>query len=107
MSNDRVDVLIALLSCAMVLAAFVALKSRPAAAVLILLSLVWLIVDKRFEGPLLWRLDRAHGLVAADIPGLIAGLIGLVLLVASPLREGHSSTFKARSVEPQPDLSVR
>jgi hypothetical protein len=48
---------------------------RPAAAVLALEGLVWLVLDKWFEGPTLVAVSEDHGLVLADLVGL-AALVG-------------------------------
>ncbi len=45
------------------------LGERWSAAVLVLLGLVWLRIDKRFEGPHLLVLGHEHGLVLADLVG--------------------------------------
>jgi hypothetical protein len=51
---------------------------RPAAAVLALEGLIWLVLDKWFEGPTLVAVSEGHGLVLADLVGL-AALIGAVV----------------------------
>jgi hypothetical protein len=45
---------------------------RTTAAVLALEGLVWLVLDKWFEGPTLMRFTEDHGLVLADLVGLAA-----------------------------------
>jgi hypothetical protein len=45
---------------------------RPAAAVLALEGLAWLVLDKWFEGPVLVRIADDHGFVLADLVGLAA-----------------------------------
>jgi hypothetical protein len=45
---------------------------RPAAALLALEGVVWLFVDKWFEGPKLIRFGPDHALVLADLVGLAA-----------------------------------
>jgi hypothetical protein len=45
---------------------------RTTAAVLALEGLVWLVLDKWFEGPTLVRIADDHGLVLADLVGLAA-----------------------------------
>jgi hypothetical protein len=37
----------------------------------LLLTAVWLRVDKRFEGPLVFEVSRNHGLVVGDLGGLL------------------------------------
>jgi hypothetical protein len=48
---------------------------RAAAAVLALEGLIWLVLDKWFEGPTLVAVSEDHGLVLADLVGL-AALVG-------------------------------
>jgi hypothetical protein len=48
------------------------LGDRPAAAVLALEGVAWLIADKWFEGPTLLRISQNHGLVLADFVGIAA-----------------------------------
>ena len=57
------------------------LGDRPAAAVLALEGLVWLFVDKWFEGPTLVAVSHNHGLVLADLVGLTALVGAAVCLV--------------------------
>ena len=47
-------------------------------ATLGLLCIVWLRVDKNFEGPHVAVFSQDHGLVLADLVAIIAGLAGLV-----------------------------
>lgn len=53
---------------------------RWAAAVLLLLAVAWLLVDNRFEGPVLVRLGGHHGIVLSDLAAVaalaVAGLAG-------------------------------
>jgi hypothetical protein len=51
---------------------------RTAAAVLALEGLVWLVLDKWFEGPILVRVADDHGLVLADLVGLVAVFVAAV-----------------------------
>ncbi len=48
------------------------LGERWSAAVLVLLGIVWLRIDKRFEGPHLLVFGHEHGLVLADLVGFAA-----------------------------------
>jgi hypothetical protein len=48
------------------------LGERWAALVLALLAFVWLRIDKRFEGPHLIVFGNEHGLVVADLVGILA-----------------------------------
>jgi hypothetical protein len=45
---------------------------RAGAALLALEGVVWLIIDKGFEGPHLYYFAHGHGLVLADFVGLAA-----------------------------------
>jgi hypothetical protein len=58
---------------------------RPWAAPLAASSVVWLMINKRMEGPVLLPVTSQHGLVAADLAGL-AGLTlaALILVVGGP-----------------------
>lgn len=106
MPHDRLVAAVCLLSGAMVLAAVLALRSRIAAVLLIFLALAWLNIDKYFEGPVLWSLDRTHGLTLADVPALIAGLVGLVLLVISPLGKRRSAVPRVDPTAAKPTLTL-
>jgi hypothetical protein len=63
----------------LVLAALVLLAAAsgrwglPGAVALAVVSGLWLLVNKRAEGPLLWSVTPHHGLTATDLAGL-AGL---------------------------------
>jgi hypothetical protein len=48
------------------------LGDRSAAVALAVEGVMWLIVDKWFEGPTLVRVSENHGLVLADLVGLAA-----------------------------------
>jgi len=48
------------------------LGERWSAAVLVLLGLVWLRIDKRVEGARLLVVGHEHGLVLADLIGFVA-----------------------------------
>ena len=56
------------------------LGDRRAAVVLALEGVVWLVVDKWFEGPTLIAVAHDHGLVLADLVGL-AAIVGAALCV--------------------------
>jgi hypothetical protein len=64
----------------MILVAFRAWRGDSLAMIaLLLLTAVWLRVDKRFEGPLVLEVSRNHGLVVGDLVGLLvltAGGVG-------------------------------
>jgi hypothetical protein len=45
---------------------------------LILLCMVWLLVDKAFEGPHVVRLAETHALVLADVFAIIVGASGVI-----------------------------
>lgn len=62
------------LAAAIVLAAWIGRRDRRAAVLLALLSVVWIAVDKEFEGPVLASVARHHGLTLADLVGL-GGLV--------------------------------
>jgi hypothetical protein len=47
-------------------------------ATLLLLCLVWLRVDKAFEGPQLLRVAQGHGLVTSDLFAIVVGGCGVV-----------------------------
>ncbi|HEX3932692.1 MAG TPA: hypothetical protein VHW64_18495 [Nocardioides sp.] len=51
---------------------------RPRAGyVLVLVSVLWLVVDKAMEGPTVLYVTARHGLTAADLAGLVGILLGL------------------------------
>ena len=54
---------------------------RPAAAVLALEGVIWLVLDKWFEGPTLVAVSERHGLVLADLVGLAALMGAAVCLL--------------------------
>ena len=51
------------------------LGDRWAAAVLLLLAVGWLRIDKRFEGPVLVHLSEQHGIVVSDLVAVAAVLV--------------------------------
>jgi hypothetical protein len=55
-------------------ARFTAGRSVTAGYLLCLVSLLWLAVDKRMEGPTVIAFTPTHGLTAADLAG-VAGLV--------------------------------
>jgi hypothetical protein len=63
----------AMLLVAMVLAGLIGRRQRIGIALLALLSLVWLTVDRLWEGPVLVAVSKHNGLVTSDFVGL-AGL---------------------------------
>jgi hypothetical protein len=63
----------AMLLVAMVLAGLIGRRQRLGIALLALLSLVWLTVDRLWEGPVIIALTDHNGLVTSDFVGL-AGL---------------------------------
>jgi hypothetical protein len=71
----------------LVLLLLVARFSRPygvaGGVVLIGVSLAWLVVDKDLEGPTLVRVTGDHGLVSADLVGLVGAALGVVQVVAA------------------------
>ncbi len=76
-----------LLGAAMLVAAGIGFAgSRTAAVLLIVLSVVWLVLSVRPEGPILWTVTPEHGLVLADLWGLLGLVVGGVLLVRSRRR---------------------
>jgi hypothetical protein len=72
------------------------LGDRPAAAVLALEGVAWLIVDKWFEGPTLVRISENHGLVLADLVGFAAILGAAVCLFRT--RNPHARQSGWRSL---------
>lgn len=84
MGHDKLTILAVSLLGAMGLVAYLAIRIRLAAVVLILLAFAWFIADQYFEGPILWRFNYRHGLVVSDFVGIAALLIGVFLLVRPP-----------------------
>jgi hypothetical protein len=68
------------------------LCERWAALVLALLAFVWLRIDKRFEGPHLIVFGNEHGLVVADLVGILA-----VAAAALGLWRAHSRSRKRKA----------
>ena len=66
------------------------LGERWSTAVLVLLAVVWLRIDKRFEGPNLIVLGDEHGLVLADLVALAAlAVAALALWRSRTVRQRH------------------
>jgi hypothetical protein len=83
----RVDVTIACLLLAMLLAAWIGWYRWQGAAVLGLFSLAWISsLDKQFEGPVLWHLGASHGVVLADLAGVAGLVVAGVLTLRLALR---------------------
>lgn len=80
----------ALVLAALVLAAGTLGRTGRAGAVLLAaVSLAWLLVNKPVEGVILFSVTATHGLVGADL----AGLVGLALAawqLLRPARSGHA-----------------
>jgi hypothetical protein len=65
-----------LFAVALAVAAAVAWRGdRRAAVLLAVASVIWLLLDKAFEGPVLFHVTPGRGLVLADVVGG-AGLLG-------------------------------
>jgi hypothetical protein len=61
-------------------------RSRVAAVLLVVLSAFWIAVSVRPEGPILWSITPDHGVVLADLWGLLGLIVGVVLVVRGPAR---------------------
>ncbi len=85
------------LAVAMLLAAFLGRRLRAGVVILVLLSLVWLTVDREFEGPVLWNLDGDHGLVLSDLVAL-AGF-GVAIWLWLRRRAAHAPADPRRPVD--------
>lgn len=86
MVEARLVVTALALMLAMFLAGVHGLRHRIGIAILALLSVTWLTVDKLFEGETLFAIDRRYGLTTADFVGLL-GLAVSVLLWRSARSE--------------------
>ena len=75
----RILATIIALVAAMVIAAFLGRRQRAGAAILVLVSLAWLTVDRDFEGPLLLKLNDEHGIVLSDLVGFLGLGVGVWL----------------------------
>jgi hypothetical protein len=62
-----------LLAAAMVLAGVIGRRQRIGIVLLVLLSVVWLTVDRDWEGGVIVVISQTHGFTTADIVG-VAGL---------------------------------
>ena len=68
------------LAATMLVAAGLGARSRVAAVLLVALSVLWIAVSVRPEGPILWTITAHHGVVLADLWGLLGLVVGVVLL---------------------------
>lgn len=75
----RVVVTALALAAAMLLSALIGWRRRVGALLLLLLSFVWLTVDKEWEGPILVSLDSKHALTTADLFALAGVAVSLWL----------------------------
>jgi hypothetical protein len=71
------------------------LGDRPAAVVLALEGVAWLILDKWFEGPTLIRVSENHGLVLADLVGFAAILCSGVCLLRTRDTSGGRTGWRS------------
>ncbi len=79
------SVTMALLAVGMGVGALVGWRwTRLGSLLLIALSAVWIAVSVRPEGPLLIRLTEGHGIVTADLVGVVGLCAGSALLVRGP-----------------------
>jgi hypothetical protein len=74
------------------------LGDRPAAAVLALEGVAWLIADKWFEGPTLVRVSENHGLVLADLVGFAAIFAAAICMLRTRDPEGRQSGWRSLPV---------
>jgi hypothetical protein len=79
MSELRLIITAALLALAMALSGWVGVRQRTGSVILALLSLVWLTVDRDWEGGIIAVVDAGHGLTTADLVG-VAGLVAAAVL---------------------------
>ncbi len=83
----------------MLLVSFLAWRGNTVALVaLVFLTVVWLRVDKHFEGPHVVRFNQDHGLVLSD-------LVGLLILVGAGLA-WLSARRTVRRTPDEPEQSV-
>ncbi len=75
--------MLASLAAAMALVGWIGWRSEPyaAAAAMALLVVVWLRVDRRYEGAVLFVVAPGRGLVVADLVGLAAAVWAVTLVV--------------------------
>ncbi len=59
-------------------------RFRFASMLLVVLSVFWIAVSVRPEGPILWSITPDHGVVLADLWGLLGFVVGVVLVVRGP-----------------------
>jgi hypothetical protein len=93
MTELRIAITAYALLAALVLAAVIGLRQRVGIALLVLLSVVWLNVDRDFEGPVLVDVGHGHGLVLADLVG-VAGLCAAAWLAVISLRAGRRQSHR-------------
>ncbi|MGH3386317.1 MAG: hypothetical protein ACRDO1_17195 [Nocardioidaceae bacterium] len=63
-----------------------AVWSRLGSLLLVAASAAWVVGDVRPEGPVLWSITDTHGVVLADLWGVLGLLVGGALLVRGPVR---------------------
>ena len=73
MSHTRIALTVVVLLTAMGVSAYVGRRSRLGAVLLTLLSVLWLLINSNFEGPVLLDFSKSHGLTSSDLVG-IAGI---------------------------------
>lgn len=71
MSDSRTIFIVIVLVASLVLSFALALRSRAGIAMLALLSVLWLLVNHDFEGPVLVVFSHTHGLTASDLVGVV------------------------------------
>jgi hypothetical protein len=55
-------------------------RYRLASVLLVVLSAFWIAVSVRPEGPILWSITPDHGVVLADLWGLLGLIVGVLQL---------------------------
>jgi hypothetical protein len=79
MPEVRVALTVVALLAAMVLAGALGRRQRTGVVLLALLSLLWLLVNHAFEGPVLFSVTSTNGLTASDLVGLAGFVVSVGL----------------------------
>ncbi len=97
MPELRIVLTIAAIVVAMLLAAAMGIRQRVGALILGLLGFVWLTLDSRFEGAVLFTISDHNGFTASDLVG-VAGMV-VAALQLWRLRRGSLSARRDASPE--------
>lgn len=81
MSHLRITLIVVVLLVSMILSGVLAVQARRGAVLLGLLSVLWVLVDQEFEGPVVIDLLPRNGLTASDLVGVVGFVVACCLFV--------------------------